>query len=295
MAREALTYEDDTGAQRECVLGAERTLTIGRGADADVSLPWDRSVSLLHAQLTRLGARWLIADDGLSRNGTFVNGERLSGRRRLREGDVVRVGATTLTFREGQPRSRDQTTVTDAPGASPTLTLLFCDLVGSTELLERLGDADGERALREHFAILRASAAEHGGREVKSLGDGLMLAFASSLSAVSCAVAMQQRIAAHGAGDSERTMRLRIGLNAGEAISAGDDYFGSPVVVAARLCDRAVAGQILASEVVRSLAGNRAEGQFVPVGTVTLKGMRRPIAAFELDWRAHRSRSGSSA
>jgi class 3 adenylate cyclase len=295
MAQAALLYEDQSGEQRACALAPQRTLTIGRGGDADLALPWDRSVSLLHAQLVRVGEHWLIADEGLSRNGTFVNGERLAGRRRLREGDVVRVGATTLTFRDERAHARDDTTVTDAPGSSPTLTLLFCDLAGSTELLERLGDAAGERALREHFTLLRAAAAEHGGREIKSLGDGLMLAFASALSAVACAVSMQQRIAAHAAGAPERAMGLRVGLNAGEAISAGDDYFGAPVVVAARLCDRAGAGQILASEVVRSLAGNRAPVAFSALGQLGLKGLRDPVSAFELDWRAQRSRSGSSA
>ena len=273
MAHAALLYEDQSGATHAWALATERPHTIGRGSDADVALPWDRSVSLLHAQVIRLGAHWLIADDGLSRNGTFVNGERLVGSRRLREGDAVRFGTTTLTFHEQRPRARDDTTVTDAPGSSPTLTLLFCDLVGSTELLDRLGDAAGERALREHFAVLRAAAAEHGGREVKSLGDGLMVAFASSLSAVACAVAMQRRIAAHAAGAPERALGLRVGVNAGEAISAGDDYFGSPVVVAARLCDRAGAGQILVSDVVRSLAGNRAQAAFVALGEIALKGL----------------------
>jgi class 3 adenylate cyclase len=295
MARAALLYENHSGQPCAWALAPERTLTIGRGGEVDLALSWDRSVSLLHAQLVRVGEHWLIADDGLSRNGTFVNGERLAGRRRLREGDVVRLGATTLTFRDERVRARDDTTVSDAPGSSPTLTLMFCDLVGSTELLDRLGDAAGERALREHFAMLRGAAAEHGGREVKSLGDGLMLAFASALSAVACAVSMQQRIAAHAAGAPERAMGLRVGVNAGEAISAGDDYFGSPVVVAARLCDRAGAGQILASEVVRSLAGNRAPVAFAPLGALALKGLRDPVSAFELDWKAHRSRKGSSA
>jgi class 3 adenylate cyclase len=278
-----LLYEDESGAQRVFALESNRAVTIGRGDDADVRLWWDPSVSLLHAEAIRLGTHWLIADDGVSRNGTFVNGERLSGRRRLRHGDAIRVGHTTLAFEDARAPRKDATTISDAPSAEGTITMLFTDLVGSTELMDRLGDDATERVRREHFAILRAAASEHGGREVKSLGDGLMVAFASALGAVACAVEMQRRIATRG-GVPEEARGLRIGLNAGEVISVEDDYFGAPVVAAKRLCDRAAAGQILASEVVRSLVGSRGEHRFVSVGAMSLKGLSEPVAAFELDW-----------
>lgn len=292
-----LCYEDDSGAPRVVVLESAGAVTIGRGVDADVSLSWDPSVSLLHAQAIRLGTLWLIADDGLSRNGTFVNGERLSGRRRLRDGDEIRAGRTLISFRDPGSARREETTISDAPGATGTVTLLFTDLVGSTELLARLGEDAAERLRGEHFAILRAAASDHGGREVKSLGDGLMVAFASALGAVACAIAMQQRVAAYRDARGENPMLLRIGLNAGEVITVEDDYFGAPVVVARRLCDSADPAQILASEVVRSLAGSRHAHRFRAVGALTLKGLSGPVAAFALDWRApaQMSRSGSSA
>ena len=292
-----LRYKDESGAGRIFVLEGEGAVTIGRGVDADVSLCWDPSVSLVHAQATPLGKRWLIADDGLSRNGTFVNGERLSGRRRLRDGDTIRVGRTLVCFGDPGAGRRDATTISDAPDATGTATVLFTDLVGSTELLDRLGEDAGERLRREHFAILRAAAREHGGREVKSLGDGLMLAFASALGAAACAIEMQQRVAAYRDARGENPMRLRIGLNAGEVITAEDDYFGAPVVVARRLCDSADPEQILASEVVRSLAGSRHAHRFHALGPLKLKGLSGPIAAFALEWRApaQMSRSGSSA
>jgi class 3 adenylate cyclase len=292
-----LRYKDESGAEHIFVLEGEGAVTIGRGVDADVSLWWDPSVSLVHAQATRLGKRWLIADDGLSRNGTFVNGGRLSGRRRLRDGDAIRVGRTLISFGDPASGRRDATTISDAPDATGTVTLLFTDLVGSTELLDRLGEDAGERLRREHFAILRAAAREHGGREVKSLGDGLMLAFASALGAVACAIEMQQRVTVYRDARGENPMRLRIGLNAGEVITAEDDYFGAPVVVARRLCDSADPEQILASEVVRSLAGSRHAHRFRALGPLKLKGLSGPVAAFALDWPApaQMSRSGSSA
>lgn len=73
--------------------------TIGRRDDNDVVIDWDPNVSRVHAQLQRLGSEWTVVDDGLSRNGTTVNGEALTGRRRLRDGDIIQVGFTRLTFR----------------------------------------------------------------------------------------------------------------------------------------------------------------------------------------------------
>jgi pSer/pThr/pTyr-binding forkhead associated (FHA) protein len=74
-------------------------LTIGRGEGVDLSLDWDERVSRVHAELERVGETWALADDGLSRNGSFVNGKRVRGRRRLEEGDELRLGGTRMVFR----------------------------------------------------------------------------------------------------------------------------------------------------------------------------------------------------
>jgi hypothetical protein len=94
-----LVYRDAHARQR--VLSLPDTwdwITIGRGMGADVALTWDRDVSRVHAELARLADDWTVIDDGLSRNGTFVNDRRVEGRRRLMDGDVLRCGATTLLF-----------------------------------------------------------------------------------------------------------------------------------------------------------------------------------------------------
>src|SRR5688572_4255098 len=84
-------YRDSVGAQRIVMLpGDAPNLSIGRDADTDVPLEWDSKVSRLHAMLERAGPAWTISDDGLSRNGTFVNHEKVTGRRRLDGGDVIR-------------------------------------------------------------------------------------------------------------------------------------------------------------------------------------------------------------
>jgi hypothetical protein len=95
-----LLYRDSAGAQRIVPLpDVLRHCTIGRVPSCDICLSWDDRVSRVHAELEQLGQNWAITDDGLSRNGTFVNGERLSGRRLLDDGDVVRVGDTEIGFR----------------------------------------------------------------------------------------------------------------------------------------------------------------------------------------------------
>ncbi len=79
-----------------------RVLTIGRRPELDLPIAWDPEVSGLHAELQGLGGEWTIVDDGLSRNGTFINGQRVNGRQRLRDGDRIRIGRTVLVYRAGR-------------------------------------------------------------------------------------------------------------------------------------------------------------------------------------------------
>jgi len=94
--------------------------TVGRGPPADLLLEWDQEVSRLHARFERVEGHWELIDDGLSRNGTFVNGERLSGRRRLNDGDSLRFGATTMTF--GSPQ-REPAGTEDPPETPAAVSL----------------------------------------------------------------------------------------------------------------------------------------------------------------------------
>ncbi len=172
------------------------------------------------------------------------------------------------------------------------VTLLFTDLVGSTELLDRLGDDAGEQVRRTHFRILREAVVGAGGDEVKNLGDGLMVAFESAVAAVECAVAIQRAIERHNRVRPARTLAVRVGLHVGEPIRDEDDYFGTPVVVAKRLCDAAAGGQILASELVRGLVGTRGSFVFSSLGPVELKGLAQPLVACEVGWTPAPARAG---
>ena len=98
-----------------------RRVTIGRGPSNDVALGWDTEVSRLHAELERLAGEWTVVDDGLSRNGTWLNGQRIGGRQRLRDGDVVQVGQTVVAIRVPDPED-SRPTVAGGKAAAPTLT-----------------------------------------------------------------------------------------------------------------------------------------------------------------------------
>jgi ATP/maltotriose-dependent transcriptional regulator MalT/class 3 adenylate cyclase len=167
------------------------------------------------------------------------------------------------------------------------IVVLFTDLVGSTELLERLGEDEAESVRRSHFGAMRTALDDHGGREVKTLGDGVMAVFRSALGAIGCARAMQAT-APEGLGGLA-ALKIRVGLHAGEPIQHESDYFGTTVVLARRLCDAAAPGQILASDLVFGLAGTRSGLSFTPIGKLSLKGFSEPVAAYDVDWRGSRS------
>lgn len=97
-----VVYRDRDERQHLVDLHELDQLSIGRRHSVDLVFDWDDQVSRLHARLERVDEDWTVVDDGLSRNGTFVNGERIHGRRRLSDGDTLRFGSTTLTFRSPQ-------------------------------------------------------------------------------------------------------------------------------------------------------------------------------------------------
>jgi class 3 adenylate cyclase/tetratricopeptide (TPR) repeat protein len=162
-------------------------------------------------------------------------------------------------------------------------TILLTDLVGSTRLATSVGPGRADELCEEHFGLLRQAIASTGGREVKNLGDGLMVAFGSASGAVSCAVAMQQ-LFERRYGEAEQGLHVRIGVGAGESTVKDGDYFGMPTVEAARLCAQAPADGILISALVKTLAGRCDGVDFASAGELELNGFPEPVEAFSVSW-----------
>ncbi|MDQ1509399.1 MAG: hypothetical protein QOG50_1243 [Actinomycetota bacterium] len=148
----------------------------------------------------------------------------------------------------------------------------------------RLGEDAADNVRRTHFAVLERAAATHHGDVVKNLGDGLMVAYRSAADGAAGAVAMQQAIDRHNRNSTDEPLGVRIGVALGDATCEDGDYFGTPVVEAARLCAQAEGGQILVTGVVQALTGRRGDHTFRSVGMLELKGLPEPIAASELLW-----------
>lgn len=169
--------------------------------------------------------------------------------------------------------------------ATTTVTVVFTDLVDSTALMSRVGEAAAETLRREHFGILRAAVDQRGGREVKNLGDGLMVVFTSAADAVAAAVDIQRALARRNRRVVEPLV-VRVGVAVGDADVDDGDFFGVPVVQASRLCAKAAGGEVLCTDIVRMLTGSRVDVAFEPMGELDLKGLTEPVATSRVTWAA---------
>ena len=162
-------------------------------------------------------------------------------------------------------------------------TILFTDMASSTALTEQLGDAGAQEVRHAHNEIVRAALSANSGNEIKHTGDGIMASFATASSALECAIAIQRGVAAHKDEHPDSPLGVYVGINAGEPIAEEDDLFGTSVNLAARICDHAEAGQILAANVVRELAAGK-QFLFSDLGETELRGFEDPVKLYELRW-----------
>ncbi len=162
---------------------------------------------------------------------------------------------------------------------SGTLTLLYTDLVSSTQHLQRAGDEAGDQLFRVHHKLMSDAVTAGGGQELKWLGDGMLAAFPSAADAVRCAITVQQTAGRPTAGIR---FEIRVGIHMGEVLRRDGGYFGTPVVVARQLCDRAASGQILCSRLIAELLASRQAFSFHDVGSIELKGTATSIGVCEV-------------
>jgi pimeloyl-ACP methyl ester carboxylesterase len=159
--------------------------------------------------------------------------------------------------------------------------VMFTDLVGSTDVADRYGDAAGATLRRSHDGIVGAAVADAGGSLVKSTGDGALARFATASSALDAARAILDGVAARNRTGASTEMRVRVGLNAGEPIEEAGDLHGAAVNLAARVCAAARGNEVLLTAAVRHLASGKGY-TFEDRGTVALKGIAEDVHLYRL-------------
>ncbi len=164
--------------------------------------------------------------------------------------------------------------------------ILFTDMVGSTQMTQELGDAAAMDVLHVHDIIVRDALEKQGGHEVKHTGDGIMASFASVAGSVNCAINIQQGISDYNQTDANHNLHVKIGLSAGEPVEENQDLFGTSVQLAARICDRADAEEILVAHTVQELCAGKGF-EFGKPDEVLMKGFPAPTKISSVIWQAN--------
>ena len=262
----------------------------------------NREISAQHVQARVWSehARALLARDApgdRERAGELIESGLLNARELGMPKEVERLLALKLqrdglgkldvhTSIEAVARSVEQTRPDMRGAAAPdgTVTIMFSDIQDSTVLTERLGDHRWLELLGDHDRIVRRQLEAHDGFEVKSQGDGFMLAFASARSAINCAIAIQRELADYQERNPEQPLQVRIGLHTGEVIRDHDDFFGKNVILAARIAGKAKGDEILVSSLLREVVSSSHEFEFDNEREVELKGLTGSYRIFDVRW-----------
>jgi class 3 adenylate cyclase len=225
-------------------------------ASRDEAMRWAMKIpnTAVHGEYGQIEVRRVFGLD------EFEPGPAVEGFRELEEME---------TIAKDVERARPDLSGAVAPNG--TVTVLFTDIEGSTQLTEALGDRQWMEVLRKHSEIVREELERHSGFEVKSQGDGFMLAFSSARDALRCAKGIQRAVTESDANGQR--LRVRIGLHTGEPIKEADDFYGKAVIQAARIAADARGSEILVSSLVRDLTESSGEFAFATPRDVVLKGL----------------------
>jgi class 3 adenylate cyclase len=166
------------------------------------------------------------------------------------------------------------------------MTIVFTDIEGSTEMMERLGEEAWLELMWGHNKLVRGVVARCGGDVVKSQGDGFMVVFGSAGSALSCAVELQRAVRRFNPAERARSLRLRIGLHTGSIFQLEDDFLGRAVVLAARITGSAHGGQVLVSAASKRYTEHLGKWTYGPPSSLSLKGLANVERVYPVDWQA---------
>jgi class 3 adenylate cyclase len=257
---------------------AEVLLERDRDNDRELAL---ELLSTVLGTAREMGARW-IADQALSD--------------RLEAQGLAGVDVTTSIDDMVSALEQERPDMRAHMAPDGTVAILFSDIEDSTVLTERLGDERWLQLLREHNAIFREQISRHDGYEVKSQGDGFMLAFPDPCEALECAIDVQRAFAERERDDTSEPLRVRMGLHAGDVISEEGDYFGKNVILAARIAAQALGGEILVSEELREAASSRNGDRlrFDDGRELELKGLAGRHRVYRAEWAESDAASSAS-
>jgi class 3 adenylate cyclase len=196
--------------------------------------------------------------------------------------EAARSGNLVDTAAAGDEEALQELRSAAAPDG--TVTIMFTDIEGFSGITERLGNRRATEVLQEHNDLVRGEVVASGGYEVKSQGDGFMLAFNGATRALRCAVGIQRRLARYNGSHADLPVRVRIGMHSGEAIRSADDFLGGAVILAARIAQEATGGEILVSSVLKQLCDLSGEFDFGDGREVALKGLSDKRWVYPVVW-----------
>ncbi len=174
--------------------------------------------------------------------------------------------------------------MSDSSRAAKVLTIMMTDVVGSTALRRARGDRIADDILGLQAAIVQDQVTASGGRVSKSLGDGFLISFPSTVAAVRAAAAIQRSLHEHNEADPQRAVEIRIGITIGRVREHDGDVSGQAVYAAARVMDEAIGGQILTSDEVRKHAEPQLDWAFLDLGLFWLRGFPERWRLYEVSW-----------
>ncbi len=166
-----------------------------------------------------------------------------------------------------------------------TTTLLFSDIQDSTALPEQLGDYRAQEILHAHNAIVREQISSYEGFEVKTMGDGFMVAFSSARSGLLCSIAIQRMLVSYNDDNAGQPVEVGIGLHTGETIREANDFYGKNVILAHRIAEQAKGGQILVSSLLKELTESAGDIRFGEARQVQLKGFDGTHWMYSVHWK----------
>ena len=181
------------------------------------------------------------------------------------------------------PSDNELASVPTAPDG--TVTIMFSDICGYTEMTEAHGDFVTRDVLRTYQQIVRGQLAAFGGYEVKTQGDGFMVAFGGASRALRCAIAIQRAFEGYNIDHTDIPILVHQGLHTGETLQDGGDFLGRTVIVASRITGVAGQGEILVSSLLKELADGTKEFSFGPSRLVELKGLSNHQTLYPVEWR----------